>query len=156
MDAETSCYSCARNAEFDRLPPRERVAADDLWRVAHAFDSALRGWLVLLPRRHVTSIAALTDMEASSLGSWQVRLSRALHEVTGCEKTYVAQFGEAQGFAHVHFHIVPRAVGLADELRGPRIFFRMLGPDDRPHVSEQQMNEIAAELAKELQAQAAT
>lgn len=150
MTTVTGCYSCARNAEFDRLPPRERIAADDLWRVAHAFGSALPGWLVLLPRRHVTSIAALTDVEASSLGSWQVWLSRALHKVTRCEKTYIAQFGEAEGFAHVHFHIVPRAAGLDDELRGPRIFFRMLGPDDRPHVSEQQMDEIAAALAKEL------
>lgn len=151
MTTVTGCYSCSRNTEFDRLPPRERVAADDLWRVAHAFDSALPGWLVLLPRRHVTSIAALTDVEASSLGSWQVRLSRALHKVTSCEKTYIAQFGEAEGFAHVHFHVVPRAADLADELRGPRIF-RMLGPDDRPQVSEQQRDEIAAELAQELRA----
>lgn len=104
-----------------------------------------------MPRRHVTSIAALTDVEASSLGSWQVRLSRALHKVTSCEKTYIAQFGEAEGFAHVHFHVVPRAADLADELRGPRIF-RMLGPDDRPQVSEQQRDEIAAELAQELRA----
>jgi diadenosine tetraphosphate (Ap4A) HIT family hydrolase len=152
MTVTNECYSCACNADFDRLPPRERVAADGLWRVAHAFDSALPGWLVLLPRRHVTSISALTDTEASSLGIWQVRLSRALHKVTACEKTYVAQFAEAEGFAHVHFHIVPRPAGLASELRGPRIFFHLLGPSDRPHIREHKMDEIAVELAKELQA----
>jgi len=110
----------------------------------------LPGWLVLLPRRHVTSVAELTDAEASSLGTWQVRLSRALHHVLGCEKTYIAQFGEAEGFAHVHFHIVPRPAGLASDERGPGIFARMLGPADRPHVGEQQMNEIAAKLVREL------
>jgi len=88
------CYSCAREAEFDRLPPRERIAADELWRIAHAIGTAVPGWLVLLPRRHVTSIAALSDPEASSLGTWQVRISRALHVVMGCQKTYVAQFAE--------------------------------------------------------------
>jgi diadenosine tetraphosphate (Ap4A) HIT family hydrolase len=147
--AVADCYTCTVNAEFERLPRRERIAADDLWRVAHAFDSALPGWLVLMPRRHVTSIAMLTDAEAASLGTWQVRLSRALHNVLGCEKTYVVQFAEAEGFAHVHFHIVPRAADLAPDLRGPRIF-RLLSPDDRPHVGEQQRDELAAQLASEL------
>jgi diadenosine tetraphosphate (Ap4A) HIT family hydrolase len=69
----TDCYSCTGNAEIDRLPLRERIAVDEFWRVAHAFDSALPGWLVLLPRRHVTAIAELNDGEAASLGPWQVR-----------------------------------------------------------------------------------
>ena len=108
MEPKRHCLSCNGNADIDRLPMRERIAVDEFWRVAHAFDSALPGWLVLLPRRHVTTIAGLTDAEAASLGPWQVRLSRALGAVTGCAKTYVAQFAEAEGFAHVHFHIVPR------------------------------------------------
>lgn len=146
----TDCYSCARNAEFDLLPPRERVSADDLWRVAHALDSALPGWLVLLPRRHVTSIAELTDAEASALGSWQVRLSRALQTVLGCQKTYVAQFAESEGFTHVHFHIIPRALDLGSDLRGPRIF-RLLGADDRVRVGVHAADEIAIKLARGLE-----
>jgi diadenosine tetraphosphate (Ap4A) HIT family hydrolase len=104
---------------------------------------------VLFPRRHVTSIAELSDVEASSLGSWQVRLSRALHEVLGCEKTYIAQFAEAEGFTHIHFHIVARPPNLAKELRGPLVF-QMLGPADPPHVSQEQMDQIADELASQL------
>lgn len=151
MAPGTDCYSCAGNAEFDRLPVRDRVASDESWRVAHAFDSALPGWLVLLPRRHVTSIAELTDAEAASLGTWQVRLSRALHAVTGCTKTYVAQFAEAEGFAHVHFHIVPRPPDLDQEHRGPRVF-GLLGTKDQQHVSAGVMDEIATRLARELAA----
>ena len=107
------------------------------------------GWLVLLPRRHVISIAELTWPEAASLGTWQVRLSRALHTVLGAQKTYVAQFAEAEGFAHVHFHIVPRPADLAEEFRGPRIF-QLLSPSAIPHVGEQRMDQIAVELAREL------
>jgi diadenosine tetraphosphate (Ap4A) HIT family hydrolase len=118
--------------------------------VAHAFDSGLPGWLVLMPRRHVTSIAALTDAEASSLGTWQVRLSRALQQALGCQKTYIGQFAEAEGFTHVHFHVIPRPAELASDSRGPRIFFQALGPAARPHVSEHRMNEIAAALARAL------
>jgi diadenosine tetraphosphate (Ap4A) HIT family hydrolase len=145
----TDCYSCAGDAEFGRLPPRDRVGGDDLWRVALAFDSALPGWLVLIPRRHVTSIAELTDAEAASLGTWQVRLSRALRAVLGCQKTYVAQFAEAEGFAHVHFHIVPRPADLSEDLRGPRIF-RLLGADESARVDATAMDEIGIKLAAEL------
>jgi diadenosine tetraphosphate (Ap4A) HIT family hydrolase len=145
------CYSCAREAEFDRLPLHERVAADELWRIAHAIGTTMPGWLVLLPRRHVTSIAQLSDEEASSLGIWQVRISRALHLVMGCEKTYVAQFAEAEGFAHVHFHIIPRSADLPAALRGPKIF-GALGADRRTVVSEQDMDAMAVRLAGALAA----
>src|ERR1044071_263823 len=95
------CYVCHNNDQFDQLPPRERIAADSHWRVAHAFNTSLPGWLILVPRRHITSVAELTDAEAAVLGPWQVRLSRSLHEVTGCAKTYIMQFAEQEGVAHV-------------------------------------------------------
>ena len=121
-DPGGACYSCRENAQLDGLPPRARISVDESWRVVHAFDVALPGWLVLVPRRHVTALAQLTDAEAAALGVWQVRLSRALHQVTGCVKTYVMQFAEAPGFGHVHVHVVPRAADLAAEARGPRVF----------------------------------
>lgn len=116
------CYTCSQEERIDGLPLSERIVFDQHWRVAHAFDTALPGWLVLLPRRHVTAVHELTDAEAATLGTWQVRLSRALHDVTGCVKTYVAQFAEVEGFAHVHFHVVPRMAELSQELRGPSVF----------------------------------
>jgi diadenosine tetraphosphate (Ap4A) HIT family hydrolase len=151
MTTPTDCYACARDADLraDRSPVWQAIAADELWRVAHAFNSAIPGWLVLIPRRHVISLAELTDVEAALLGTWQVRLSRALHAVLGCQKTYVAQFGEAEGFSHLHFHVVPRQADLARELRGPRIF-QLLAPADRPFVSEQQLTDISAALADHL------
>jgi diadenosine tetraphosphate (Ap4A) HIT family hydrolase len=145
VTTSADCYTCARGGDAAKLPPRECIAADDLWRVAHAFDSALEGWLVLIPRRHVTSVSELTDAEARSLGTWLVRLSRALHQVLDCEKTYVAQFAEAEGFSHVHFHVVAKPSDLAQELRGPGIF-RMMRSSDRALVTEQRMDEIAREL----------
>ncbi|MGC5305827.1 HIT family protein [Micromonospora zamorensis] len=143
------CFTCHNNERLGSLPPRELVAADDHWRVAHAFDSALPGWLILVPRRHVTSIADLTDAEAASLGTWQVRLSRALHVVTGCSRTYVVQFAEKEGFAHVHFHVVPRMPDLPADRRGPRVF-AYLGAPEEQHVDEQRRDDLAAALSAEL------
>ncbi|MEU5566733.1 HIT family protein [Micromonospora musae] len=143
------CFTCCSNTRIDALPPREVIAADDHWRVAHAFDTALPGWLVLIPRRHVASIADLTDAEAATLGTWQVRLSRALQAVTGCAKTYVVQFAEKEGFAHVHFHVVPRMPDLPADRRGPRVF-SYLGAAEQDRVTEQQQDELAAALREHL------
>ncbi|ASW53099.1 HIT family protein [Plantactinospora sp. KBS50] len=143
------CYTCGNNRRIDALPARELVAADDHWRVAHAFDSALPGWLVLLPRRHVTEIAELTDAEAASLGTWQVRLSRALHAVTGCSKTYLMQLAEKEGFAHVHFHVVPRMPDLPADRRGPAVF-GYLNAAEGERLDEVRQDEIAAALRARL------
>jgi diadenosine tetraphosphate (Ap4A) HIT family hydrolase len=143
------CYACHNNDQFDALPPQERVAADAHWRVAHAFNTALPGWLVLVPRRHVTSVADLTDAEAAVLGSWQVRLSRALRDVTGCVKTYVVQFAEQGGFEHVHFHVVPRMADIPDDRRGPAVF-GYLNPPPGQGIDAQQRDELAAALRASL------
>ncbi len=143
------CHVCRNNDRFDELPPRERIAADPHWRVAHAFNSTLPGWLVLVPRRHVTTIAELTDDEAAALGTWQVRLSRALHEVTGCVKTYVVQFAEQEGFGHVHFHVVPRMPGIPDDRRGPAVFGYLTRTPGQ-EIGEQHRDEVAAALQTRL------
>ena len=62
-----ACYTCVQQAQSGSLPPREFIAADDHWRAGHAFGTALEGWLILVPRRHVTAISELSDAEASTL-----------------------------------------------------------------------------------------
>lgn len=141
-----ACFSCANTALLPALPPRELVALDEHWRVAHAVGAGLLGWLVLVPRRHVTTIAELTDEAAAALGGWQVRLSRALTEVTGCAKTYLAQFSEAPGFSHLHFHLVPRPADLDPQLRGPGIF-ALLGNPAHPAPEAEEMDGIARQLS---------
>lgn len=144
------CYTCDQEARFDTLPARELIAYDPHWRIVHATGSALPGWLVLVPRRHVMELADLTDEESAGLGHWQVRLARALRTEFGVSKTYVMELGELPGF-HLHFHVVPRPTDLAAELRGPNVFGMLnrtpdtgeLGTDERDRIAER----LAAHLA---------
>lgn len=116
-----SCFACTQQTAGS-LPPREDVVHTDHWRVAHAFNSVLPGWLVLLPTRHIESFTELTPEAADELGGLVRRLGVALEAVTGCVKTYLMQFSEAEGFAHLHLHLVPRLPDHPDEARGPRVF----------------------------------
>jgi diadenosine tetraphosphate (Ap4A) HIT family hydrolase len=143
---EPDCLSCRNNARRD-LPPRERVHEGPRWRVAHAFGTSLPGWLVVLPRRHVTALDELTAEEAADLGPLLRAVTAALRDVTGCSKTYVALFAEAEGHQHVHFHVIPRQPDLDPDLRGPRVF-GLLGADPASEVPEPVRDQIAAELAR--------
>jgi diadenosine tetraphosphate (Ap4A) HIT family hydrolase len=144
-----NCWVCGNNDRFDDLPTWERIAVDEYWRVAHAIDTALPGWLVLIPRRHVTSIADLTDAEAADLGAWQVRLSRALRAVTGCVKTYVVQFAEKEGVSHVHFHVIPRMADFPGDRRCGEVF-GYLDPTPDQRVDDGRKDELALALRAHL------
>ncbi|MFY9916085.1 MAG: HIT family protein [Nocardioidaceae bacterium] len=127
-DLLPGCFACKQQAAAS-LPPRDDIVSSRHWRVAHAFNSTLRGWLVLLPTRHITSFTDLTPEAADELGGLVRRLGGALETVTGCVKTYLMQFSEAEGFSHLHLHLVPRLQDHPEETRGPRVFTYL--SDDR-------------------------
>ena len=120
-DFVPGCFACDQQAAVP-LPPREDVVHTDHWRVAHAFNSTLPGWLVLVPTRHVKSFTELTPEAADEVGGLVRRLGAALEAVTGCVKTYLMQFSEAEGFSHLHLHLVPRLPDHPAAARGPRVF----------------------------------
>lgn len=146
------CYACEHNAAA--IDPRvggspERVHLTQHWRLALAFDSSLPGWLVLVPRRHVEGLHELTADEAEGMGTLLRSASAALVEVTGCERTYVILFAEAEGFAHLHLHVVPRHADLPATHRGPAVF-AYLGASPEDRVPEAETDALAAQLRRAL------
>jgi diadenosine tetraphosphate (Ap4A) HIT family hydrolase len=141
---EPGCHVCEQTAATD-LPPREAAVVTSRWRVAHAFDCSLPGWLVLLPLRHVTALDELDDEELVELGLLQGRVSGALREVLGCTKTDSVLFAEAEGFAHLHVHLVPRMPDQPADRRGAGVF-GYLGVDDALVVPEAERDRIAGEV----------
>src|SRR5215813_1653614 len=100
-------------------------------------------------RRHVIALDELTVEEAAYLGPLLRAATAALRQVLGCSKTYVGLFAEAEGFAHVHFHVVPCGPDLDQSLRGPRVF-GLLGGDPSGHLPNQVMDQTAASLGQAL------
>ena len=145
---DPDCYTCRSTA--DPAPPdRERILRTDHWRVAHAFDTALPGWLILAPTVHIASLDELSAEAAIELGTVLRDLTSALKAVTGCAKTYVLLVAEKPGFAHLHFHVVPRAVDMGDEHRGPAVF-GLLGVEPDEQVPSAEQDRIARALQREL------
>jgi diadenosine tetraphosphate (Ap4A) HIT family hydrolase len=134
--AHRDCGTCkgVRN-EFGA--PGGVIYEDRLWHLDHVIrPMPMAGWLILKPKRHVESVAKLSAAEARGLGPLVTRAAAALERATGVKKVYVGLFGEAKAFAHVHIHLIPRPLDLADDLRGPLIFALMRTDADRAPVSE--------------------
>jgi diadenosine tetraphosphate (Ap4A) HIT family hydrolase len=140
----TGCFSCDQQSA-QSLPPRDDVLHTSHWRVVHAFNSTLSGWLVIVPTRHVTSFTELTPRAADELGGLIRRLGVALEAVTGCVKTYLMQFSEAEGFSHLHFHLVPRMADQPEEARGPKVF-AYLTDDQTSWLTAAERDSIAISL----------
>lgn len=111
--------------------------------MAHDLKSSLVGWLVLVPLRHVHALDELTAEEALTLGDLLRKATVALRSVTGCEKTYVMLFAEAEGFAHLHVHVVPRMPDQPADRRGPAVFGYL---EDGRGFSPERRDEIARDL----------
>ncbi|NYI80020.1 HIT family protein [Nocardioides panzhihuensis] len=138
------CYNC-RNSALESLPPRESIVRTQHWRVGHAFNVSLPGWLVIAPIQHVVALDELPADAHVELGTLLGSLSAALRSVTGCVKTYVMQFSEAEGFEHLHVHLVPRMADQPPDLKGPNVF-GYLTDDEGDGVTAAERDRVAIAL----------
>ena len=138
-----------KRRDAGEAPPWDRIRRTPSWDVVHAFGTAVEGWLVLVVRRHITSVAEMTEDEAAELGPLIKEVSGAVQRVVNCDKTYVVQFAEHAEHPHVHVHVIPRARDLPEDHQGPRVF-SLLGLPEDASVSETRMNAIAERLNQEL------
>ncbi len=57
-------------------------------------------------------------------------------------KTYLMQFSEADGFSHLHLHLVPRLPDHPDNALGPRVF-DFLADDEARWIPVVERNRVA-------------
>jgi diadenosine tetraphosphate (Ap4A) HIT family hydrolase len=145
----SGCLVCENTDLGAAAPVRERIVRTDHWRLAHAFGTDLPGWLVLVPTVHAERLTDLVPAAADELGGLLTAASRALEAVTGCVKTYVALFAEAEGFTHLHFHVIPRMADQPVSRRGPAVFESVRAPIGE--VSAEQADAVSAALQQHLE-----
>lgn len=93
---------------------RVRLWQDPLWRLSAVLQGPIPGFAHLEPRRHIPFITDLDGAEAATLGLVLARVTKALLDAGGADKTYVYVFGDHT--PHLHFNLAPHREG--DALRG--------------------------------------
>jgi diadenosine tetraphosphate (Ap4A) HIT family hydrolase len=116
------CLTCRFN-RGEIATPGGTIYRDALWCLEHMGESIpIEGWLVLKPMRHVEAFADLSEEEAVAFGPLTRRITQAMTEVLRPVKIYLSMFMEAQAFAHLHVHLIPRFADTPPERRGPGEF----------------------------------
>jgi diadenosine tetraphosphate (Ap4A) HIT family hydrolase len=116
------------------------VFQDAWWQVAHhAGPWTDPGELIVKARRHVESVAELSEAESSSLGPVLRAAVAAVERVVRPERVYVASYGER--VRHVHFFLLPRTGKLpaghvaSDIFRRGRSLLRQYGIAANPSTA---------------------
>ena len=104
------CVPEIADAEFRRA----RLWEDELWRLSAVLQGPVPGFAHLEPKRHIPTIADLDGPEAATLGPVLARVTAALRDAAGAERTYAYVFGDR--VAHLHLNLAPHRDG--DALRG--------------------------------------
>ena len=109
--------TCPFCAVVEGTPGAHVVLDDD---VAVAFldiRPVFKGHVLVVPRRHVVTLADLDPADIDGLFRRVQLVSAALPEALGCDGTFVAINNVvSQSVAHLHVHVVPRR--RKDGLRG--------------------------------------
>jgi diadenosine tetraphosphate (Ap4A) HIT family hydrolase len=143
--SDPECLTCRSTSGEQRISPGPTIYHGKHWLVEHAYPCALEGWLVIVLNRHASALHELTADEFAELAPVLERTARILGNHLGCEKEYVACFGEAPGFNHVHFHVIPKTNALPQELRGPAAF-ALLKPDRHEPVAPDRIHALCEQL----------
>ena len=144
------CRTCLSLNGERRISPGPYIYQTTHWIVDHAYPTTQLGWLVILPKRHIEALHELTRAEFLELAELEYKIVQVMHMDSSIQKEYMMCFAEGEGFHHVHIHVVPRAVALPDELKGPRVF-ALLAVDEAHALAPQAVTDFCEEFARKLQ-----
>jgi diadenosine tetraphosphate (Ap4A) HIT family hydrolase len=146
----TGCLSC--DLAHGRRPlPGGLIAEVGGWLVQHCIGPLGVGTLVVVPSRHVKSVADLSTAEAADLGPLLKRSAEVATELCDPRQVYVCLWSHAGGQpGHIHFVVQP-ATGEAMDRHGgrfgPELQLAMFSGDDLPDPAEV---DVFADRAREL------
>jgi histidine triad (HIT) family protein len=113
-----------------------RVAAEIVWRAEGAVAfldhrPLFPGHVLLIPERHVDTLADLPALHVGPFFQAVQKLERAVESAMGAEGTFIAVNNHvSQSVPHLHVHIVPRSKG--DGLKG--FFWPRRGYESEEHL----------------------
>ncbi|MBD0384875.1 HIT family protein [Paenibacillus sedimenti] len=128
MNDNQQCFICSKHKGEIEIPGGI-IFEDDLVYIGHiGFDlnkDTYLGYIMIDIKRHVPTLADLTDAESQRLGFMITQISKALKKSEEAEHIYVQVIGD--NVAHVHVHIIPRYPDTPKEFWGFKVSQYSLG-----------------------------
>lgn len=116
------CWICRSTSGEKRISPGPTIFEGEYWLVEHAYPVKVKGWLVIVLKRHAEALHELTSDEFAELAKIQSKSTLILFEELHCQKEYISCYAEKEHFCHIHFHVFAKPHELPDELSGGKSF----------------------------------
>lgn len=117
------CDICLSNSGKKRISPGKQIYNGNFWLIEHSYPSKIKGWLVIVLKKHKSALHDLTSKEFNELSILQYKASMLLKNELDCKKEYIACFSERKNYQHIHFHVIPVTKNLPNKDLGPNLFF---------------------------------
>lgn len=141
------CYTCRSLSGEKSLFLESRIYEGKYWVVEHVYPVKLKGWFVVILKRHTEALHNLTSKEFSELAIIISKLTKFIHKELICKKEYVACFAEKNHFQHIHFHVIARPNDLKKKEMGPKVF-RLLKVSPSNSIPKKEIIILCTKLKK--------
>lgn len=119
---EKNCTSCQAIRASKRINQVPRVMETKNWVVEHGYPTSMKGWMVIMPKRHVTSVHELNREEMAEFGELLHEVCVGQHELYKTENEYFVQYSEGAEYQHINIHVIPRLEKWPESMKGFGVF----------------------------------
>ncbi|MBN1971047.1 MAG: HIT family protein [Candidatus Delongbacteria bacterium] len=144
-----NCKSCDSNNGIKRISPGDTIFEGKYWLIEHAYPTSLKGWTVIVLKRHCEEMHNLSTNEFQELATIQEKLVKSLKNIFDSKREYIFCFAEADGFKHIHFHVVPKHDEFNEDFIGVKVF-HYLKPTPEEVVPNSVIIDICDKLKNEM------
>jgi diadenosine tetraphosphate (Ap4A) HIT family hydrolase len=119
--------------------PGGRIHETGYWIVEHCVGPLGVGCLLVKPRRHVTTVGALSPAESAELGPLLQRSAEVVDDLVQPEQVYVGLWSHAgRTRVHIHFVVQPATTAAIHEIgaHGPALTAGQFARGDLPAEDE--------------------
>jgi diadenosine tetraphosphate (Ap4A) HIT family hydrolase len=143
------CLICKSNSGEKRISPGPTIYEGKYWVVEHAYPTKIKGWLVIVLKRHSE---ALHDLSAEEFRELSVIESKIIHLqliAMNCEKEYISCYAEKGQYNHIHFHVLAKPRELSQEYIGVKSF-KLINPIEEEAIPKEEIIRICNELHEQI------
>lgn len=115
-----SCIFCRIWHQQEKIVGSILAETENFYCIHQQQPISVLGWLLIVPKNHVTDQTELTEKMSNELSNLQMNMTRLLKDKTKAERIYWTLFSEK--VKHIHFHLIPRMKNLPEAAFGAKIF----------------------------------
>jgi diadenosine tetraphosphate (Ap4A) HIT family hydrolase len=143
------CLICKSNSGEKRISPGPTIYDGKYWLVEHAYPTKIKGWLVIVLKRHSEALHNLSVEEFQELSIIESKIVHLEFIALNCEKEYISCYAEKGQYNHIHFHVFAKPRELSQEYIGTKSI-KLIDTNEEEAIPKEEIIRICNELHEQI------